>query len=71
MKVFLKKWRQRQKRKKRLDEAVKVLEIKSSQTKEKMKVELGKLEALMEDRREEVECPVCCEEMAPPHSGFA
>ena len=35
-----------------------------------MKVELGKLDALMEDRREEVECPVCCEEMAPPRTIF-
>ena len=59
----------------RLDEAVQVLEANSSQTKEEMKVELGKLEALMEedsaqDRREEVECPVCCEEMAPPRTIF-
>ena len=40
-----------------------------------MQIELGKLEALMEedsaqDRREEVECPVCCEEMAPPRTIF-
>ena len=40
-----------------------------------MKVELGKLEALMEEesdqnKREEIECPVCCEEMAPPRTIF-
>ena len=57
----------------RLDEAVKVLETKSLQSKEEMQIEFGKLEALMEedssqDRSEEVECPVCCEEMAPPRT---
>ena len=61
--------------KKRVDDAVKVFENKSNKTKEKMKVELGKLEALMEgesdkNKREEIECPVCCEEMAPPRTIF-
>ena len=37
------------KEKKRLDEALNVLETKSSQSKEEMQIELGKLEALMEE----------------------
>ena len=55
--------------------AVKTMEKKFNQTKEEMKMEVGKLEALLQeqfelDKREEVECPVCCEEMATPRTIF-
>ena len=55
--------------------AVKTCETKFNRTKEEMKLEVGKLEGLLkeqseQDKREEVECPVCCEEMAPPRTIF-
>ena len=53
--------------------AVNTWETRFNQTKEEMKMEVSKLEALLQeqseqDMREEVECPVCCEEMAPPRT---
>ena len=74
-KVLLKKAKAKEAREKKMEAALKQLETKLDKTNAEMKIELGKLEALMEeeseqDRREELECLVCCEEMAPPRTIF-
>jgi hypothetical protein len=56
-------------------EALQFLETNSRKNNDKMNVELGKLEALVEEdsaqnKMEEIECPVCCEEMTPPKTIF-
>ena len=73
-KMILKKAKTKEAREKRRRAAeANMAKVESLQ--EELMVELGKLKALMEedsaqDRREEIESPVCLEEMAPPRTIF-